>query len=386
MTTPMINSFRLRREDDGRVTLEFGVRDQPIDSVAPPDDGASFVALHRLELSHLAAWRLAHGLSQALRRPITGRAAAPTPAQVQAPPLPPGRAGAPGSERGESDALRRRSTAPLNLPLDPMAEVADWLQAAVREMAPQHTRERSIRIAPGKLQANRFLLSISANQMPADALDRSWAICRRLGLPETVRSAVEAAFAQAHHLHFGFEGDPGRIVCKLYLERAVSGAEAAQARQDGVAAPQYTAFKWDTATGAHVVSRYDWHPGLSVEAIAERMAAQFDGPHETLLAQARSVLMRAAERLAPERLLYLEVTEAGQPRRSFDLNVYDAKLQVRDLQAELFALRDQFAIGPSRFQALYDQIKGQRFGHLAGGIHRDGQPFFNVYFGAAREG
>ena len=51
----------------------------------------------------------------------------------------------------------------------------------------------------------------------------------------------------------------------------------------------------------------------------------------------------------------------------------------------LFALRDHFGIAPGRFQALYDQVKGKRFGHLAGGIHRDGRPFFNVYYGGARQ-
>ena len=92
----------------------------------------------------------------------------------------------------------------------------------------------------------------------------------------------------------------------------------------------------------------------------------------------------AASRLPPERLLYLEVVEPGQPRRSFDLNLYDAELTVRDLQAVLFAMRDHFAVRPGQFQALYDQIKTRRMGHVAGGIHRNGQPFFNVYFGGTR--
>jgi hypothetical protein len=30
---------------------------------------------------------------------------------------------------------------------------------------------------------------------------------------------------------------------------------------------------------------------------------------------------------------------------------------------------------------LYDQIKTRRFGHLAGGVHRNGKDFFNVYYG-----
>lgn len=383
-----LNSFRLRREDDGRVTLEFGSRERPEDGMAPPDPGAGFVAHHRIDLDPTAAWRLAHGLSRTLRRPLAS-ASVPQPASRPRPNPPElqqftGRSppeGSPSARGG--DALHRRGITPLNLPHEPMAESADWLRAAVREMAPAHFQERSFRIAPGQLQANRFLLSINSRQLPADALQRSWAICQHLGLPATLRPAVEEAFGGAAHLHFGFEGEPGRVICKLYLERQVSGLEAASSRERGEPALQYTAFKWDTATGEHVVSHYHWWAGLSVSGIGERIAAQFEGADPRLVAQARGVLEIASQRLSAERLLYLEVSEAGQPRRSFDLNAYDANLTLRDLQGLLFGMRDVFAVGPSRFQALYDQIKAKRFGHLAGGIHRDGQPFFNVYFGGA---
>lgn len=373
-----INSFRLRREDDGAVTLEFGHRERPDDSVAPPDPAFGFVPLHRVALTQGAAWRLVAGLSRALRRPIS-----PAPPPSSAPPA--SRTPATAPERDIGAEQRQRGTTPLNLPHDPMAEAADWLRAAVREMAPVHYQERSFRLAPGQLQANRFLLSINSQQLPADALERSWAICRHLGLPEAQRQAVEQAFGRAAHVHFGFEGEPGRTFCKLYLERKVGGLEAAEARETGRPALLYTAFKWDTASGAHVVSQYHWWPGLSAAAIADRMAAQFEGADQALVAQAQAVLDACAKRLAAERLQYLEVTEAGQPRRSFDLNAYDANLTLRDLQPVMFALRDQLAIGPSRFQALYDQVKGKRFGHLAGGIHRDGRPFFNVYFGGSRQ-
>lgn len=384
------NSFRLRREDDGRVTLEFGSRERPEDSMAPPDPGVGFVAGHRIELSPNAAWRLAQGLSRTLRRPLANApapSAAARPAATPAPMQPSRRPPVtPGDSPGIGDELRRRGSTPLNLPHDPMAEAADWLRAAVGEMAPVHFHERSFRIAPGQLQANRFLLSINSRHLPADALQRSLAICQHLGLPATLRASVEQAFSGAAHLHFGFEGEPGRVLCKLYLERQVSGLEAARARELGEPVLQYTAFKWDTATGEHVVSRYHWRAGLSVSEIGERIAAQFDAADAQLVAQAQGVLQIASQRLPAERLLYLEVSEAGQPRRSFDLNAYDANLPLRDLQAALFGMRDHFAVGPSRFQALYDQIKSKRFGHLAGGIHRDGRPFFNLYFGGAHQG
>jgi hypothetical protein len=47
-------------------------------------------------------------------------------------------------------------------------------------------------------------------------------------------------------------------------------------------------------------------------------------------------------------------------------------------------MRQRFAIKPGQFQALYDQIKSQTAGHLAGGAHRNGKDFFNVYYGVQR--
>ena len=418
MSERVIDSYRLRREDDGRIALEFGAL---AGAATAPTAAATegFQVAHRILLSDQAAWRMVDGLARALGRPLAVAALpAATPAvslavaspalrapshavaspallgsRVPAAPttpaktLPPAfaRVGAQVLDLGTDAALRLRGTTPLNLPPDPMAETAEWLSTAVAEMAPGHYVERSFRIAPGSLQANRMLLSIGSRQMPPQALERAWAIARHLGLPASLRPQVEAAFARADHLHFGFEGEPGRVICKLYFERTVTGLEAAAARSTGEPALQYEAFKWNVATGEHVQSHYRWFAGLSAPAIAQRMAALCTTADPTVGGIARAVLDAAAPRLPPERLLYLEVDEPDQLRQSFDLNMYDAQLSVRDLQPVLFAMRDHFAVRAGQFQALYDQIKSKRLGHVAGGIHRNGEPFFNVYFGGARQ-
>ena len=97
---------------------------------------------------------------------------------------------------------------------------------------------------------------------------------------------------------------------------------------------------------------------------------------------ARAVLQAAAERSPTERLQYLEVEEPETSRRSFDLNLYNAKMQVRDIHGLLLRMREQYSVRPGQFQALYDQINGMVLGHLAGGMHRNGRDFFNVYYGA----
>lgn len=393
MSNQAIDSFRMRLDGRAGVVLEFGQSGAVPATGIPADPAARFVTSDRIVLTADAARHMVDGLARALGRtlapiPAPVAAAAPAPRPVPAPSsTAPKRPGARivSIDTDVDESLRRRGTTPRNAPPDPVGEKAAWLTKAVREMAPESYMERSFRIAPRSLQSNRFLLSIGSRAMPADAKSRAWAICEHMGVPAGLQARFETEFLRADHLHFGFEGEPDKVICKLYMERTVTGLEAARSRETGEPALQYVAFKWNVEREEYFVSHYRWHAGLSPVAIQERLDALCATAPAAMREITRVVVDAAAARLPPERLLYLEVTEEGQPRNSFDLNVYDARLLVRDLQPALFAMRDHFDVRPGQFQLLYDQIKTQRMGHLAGGIHRDGQTFFNLYFGGARQ-
>lgn len=394
MAMPMpMTAFRMRPQDARQLVLELGQRADASLHGVPVDPAAAFVPAQRLLLTRGAAQRLADGLARALGLPLAPLTAAAGPGSGAGlgggPGLGPAAMGTASSAPSAApappdDLLAARGRTPRNAAPDPAGTTAARLMQAVKEMAPEHYQERSFRIAPQSLQANRFLLSINGRQLPPDALERCWHIARSLGMPLELRAQVEQAFAWGDHVHFGFEGEADRQLCKLYLERTVRGLDAARAAETGEPALQYIAFKWNVDGGPHVVSHYHWHAGLSAQGVAERMAQVCAGAAPALAEMAQTVLDAAAARLPPQRLLYLEVTEAGQPRRSFDLNLYDARLLVRDQQAVLFAMRDHFGVRPGQFQALYDQIKARPLGHLAGGVHRNGQAFFTVYFGGTR--
>lgn len=277
-----------------------------------------------------------------------------------------------------------RGTTPVNAPPDPAAERAALTLRLVAGLGAPRNHERSLRITQGALQANRFLLSLNPEDIPGDPLARVLEACDRLGIPAGAREQASQRFAEAACVHFGFEQGGERMLSKLYLEFALGDQQKQRAREQGEPLLLHLAFKWEPGDAQAVVSRYWLHPGLSAEGIERRMAAIHDSEAaQPSLAIARSVLHLAAARAPAGALQYLEVTEDGQPRRSWDLNCYDAVLQVKDVQSALFAMRDQFGLRPGQFQALYDQIRDSRFGHLAGGIHRDGADFFNVYYGAS---
>jgi tryptophan halogenase len=272
--------------------------------------------------------------------------------------------------------LAQRGTTPVNAPRDPAGDAAARLTESVRALGAPVRSERSFQVRHERLQAHRFLLTVLPHEIPGDAAAGIRTAARRMDMPPAVERWLDAGLAQASAVHFGFEGDAGRIVCKLYLEHP----------RDGTAAPVllHEACKWTPGSPDHVVSQYHWHAGLDADGIAHRLRGLYGADAPWSLACALAVLRLGAERAGGTALQYLEVTEAGNPRRSFDLNLYDAGLAVRDAQEQLVGMRDHFALRPGRFQALYDQIKSKPLGHVAGGVHRDGNDFFNVYFGVTR--
>jgi hypothetical protein len=283
-----------------------------------------------------------------------------------------------------------KPTAVLRAPTPSHAEPAaaspkaTLLFRVMDELRVPHMYERSVRLTEGALAANRFLLSLNKQSIQGDFRETALRLCDRIDMPAALRELARQHVGKARAIHLGFEGDE-RVLFKYYIEYDAAAQEASRETPEAPAT-LHVALKWDTANPAiAVVSRYLLYPALSEAQIVERMANIYRAAgNEQSLEIARGALEVACSRVEAEELQYLEVVEDGNERRSFDLNFYDAGLLVKDLQAPIAQMRQRFAIKPGQFQALYDQIKAQTAGHLAGGVHRNGKDFFNVYYGVQR--
>jgi len=318
------------------------------------------------------------------------------------------RAGSPGPAKPPLQTLLEptRHMPSSRAPAPVAGEHASRLLRSISALGAPYVYERSFRMRQGELLPNRFLLSVGR---PADGSASDEALTRvfgEIGLPRRFIVATQSDLPRARCVHFGFEGDDDRPLLKVYLE--IGGEEHAGA--DGEAVLEHVAYKWrpvvhepspadrtfpagaqpagaagsaspQPAAGPGVVGRYWWYPHLTAEQIRERVAGVYqDGAPESQ-AIAFDVIGLAAERMPERDIHYLEIEEDGSPRRSYSINFYDADLKVRDLHPLLSRMRRLFDVAPGLFQVLYDQIKTRRFGHLAGGVHRNGRDFFNLYYG-----
>ena len=262
----------------------------------------------------------------------------------------------------------------------------DRLQAVVRAIGAPHGREYSIKLRDQGVLANRFLLTVARDDIGADATARVLAACRRIEMSPQFLDAVAAHLPAANMIHFGYEEDlDGRGYYKVYLERGEQFTRAMKSRPP-VTDPfvLYHAFKWNHANrNEQVMARYVCHPRLGRTALLQRVAAVYAGVAERTPWHLFCELVAAASRRVPEtELLYLEVTEDGTQRKSYDVNFYRAGLRLASVAPFIERLGTHFRLRADLVPAAFAGILDLRLGHVAGGVDRHGRDFLTIYYGA----
>lgn len=239
--------------------------------------------------------------------------------------------------------------------------------------------EKSFKMTDRTLLSNRYLMGIhKADMTPARLFD----ICERIAMPANHLAAFKENLPGANTVHFGFEGNAGGGVYKVYLEFA-GQLYRAPAAGPGDIAPVllHLAYKWDALDRDKcTVARYVCHPRLPLAAILVRLANIYSSHADRASFEAALGIIELAAARTGEPLMYLEVSEQNNPRSSFDINLHDAGLGLKDIEHWLTAMRMHYSIPFDRFERMLAPIGAEKLGHLSGGINREGRDFLTVYY------
>lgn len=260
---------------------------------------------------------------------------------------------------------------------------AEHILAIPDRLGLDHAMERSYKVSQGQVQSRRFLVGVHKSQLGPDPGQFVSEVARELGMPPALEQNLRDRQASANMVHLGFEEGPNGALYKAYLEFG--------SRLKEVPPPEdpmllFLGFKWnpDRADQFHI-TRYELWPFLSQSAIHERIdrhcgydAMGVSGPF------ARGVVDTAFERCGPDEVLYLEVTEEGNSRASFDINVYRAGLNLEDMHQSIISLGRGYGIEGADRGIPMDFVLTGRLGHISAGIGRDGRSFVSIYHGAHR--
>ena len=119
----------------------------------------------------------------------------------------------------------------------------------------------------------------------------------------------------------------------------------------------YLGFKWDPEDAARrALARYTCYPSFTLKDIVEKVSLAFSGPDAGEAVEITKGIVDAASRVAPG-ILYVDVTEDGNPRRSFDINMYDAALTLGAIRPLLMRMADHYRLPPEQCRTFIETIK-----------------------------
>ncbi len=257
----------------------------------------------------------------------------------------------------------------------------------IEEMGVPCGYERSFKMFAGRVLANRYLLGIDTDNLTSEQI---LGVCRRLDMPTQYRESFAAHLAEANLVFLGFEdNEEAGCVYRMYLEFWKKIERDTRDRpEDTKPSLLHLGFKWHTDDNTQrVISRYMCYPRLPLDSIQDRLSGVYAAhsesvPHEV----ARDIVSLAGSRSGGQSPIYVEVREDNSRRRSFDINLYGAGLQMRDLNGHLSKIRLHYHIPDEQFRRLVALVGDKLFGHLSGGTNREGKDFLTFYYEAQTDG
>ncbi len=263
-------------------------------------------------------------------------------------------------------------------------EKADLLFRFLEDHRVKPAFERSWGFLTEKLLGNRFLLGFEKKSIGQNPDEKILDVCLRMDMPADFLVVLQENLPHADIVGFGFGEDGDSCIVKAYLEFGASfyrSAKGALPKDDPYLS--HLGLKWHAEDSAKkALARYTCFPGCTNREMQDRLSDGFYGdtsnsPFEIV----KGILDLASQKVDKDRFAYLDVMEENNPRSSYDINLYGANLQLKEIYSFLLDLCRYYRIPEAQLGDRYATKKTNILGHLAGGRDRDGRDFLTLYFG-----
>jgi hypothetical protein len=230
------------------------------------------------------------------------------------------------------------------------------------------------------LLTGRFLLGVRTHDVSAARM-LQW--CEKLGMPQHLQTVFAQHLSEANMVGVGLEDGGEHGIYKMYLE--FWDKVRLEYRRTGRTDPMllHLGFKWRARGGGSDgrIARYTCFPRLSVHDTLARIANIYQGAAAHTAHELITGIVRQAAMAAPTALfLYVETSEEGNSRLSFDINLYKSELRMTDIDFWLRELAQHYGIRDEQFLPLIDRVGAHLLGHLSGGLDRSGNDVTTLYY------
>jgi hypothetical protein len=260
---------------------------------------------------------------------------------------------------------------------------ANLLIQLIRNLPVKCDCERSFKILDKTLLWNRCVFGVNKKLLGGTASERLLDLCQRMDMPRTLLTPFAESLSNCNFVLFGYEESETKCVYKVYLEYY---DKYPQYLKNGAGGRDpfllLIGYKWEVSNSSRTaVTKYTWYPWLSAEEIGERVSRIYDGCRSNRSVCIADEILRLALRKAnASDVLYLDVCEDEYRRHSFDINLYEAGLTMQDLADVCLKMCRCYSIPHDEFDVRYANIRNAIFGHLSGGVDREGRDFLSIYY------
>ncbi len=210
--------------------------------------------------------------------------------------------------------------------------------------------ERSIKITPHGLLANRYLISIDADLLD---LDRVQAICERLQMPTAAWRSLAHRYSRASQFMMGFEERLPNSITKIYLETRGAGRPAVLS---------HVGWKWSSNT--HSTFHTTLYRRIEPRQCLDLLTSLSNSGAAVSLPWLNHVLSQSHVHSAP--LVCLFVLENGRCR-GLDVNLYSMNCVVESLAEHLEQIVSEFGLSSTEFDHLMSLSGPMQLGHISAG-------------------
>jgi len=278
-------------------------------------------------------------------------------------------------------------TPPLRPPSFRSAQVAEKVDLCFQLLDRLNIKpafERSFKFKEKKLLKNRFLLGFEKDLIKPNPHEKILDICEQIGMPPDLLATFLKNLPEASIVGFGFGENETTCIVRAYLE---FGIRYYRAMKNKPLNPDpylsHLGCKWDVSDNTiSVITKYTCYPAYTTEDMLETLSnGLYRHKDRSPYKIVKGILDLASSKVGNDKFLFLGVNEENNPRNSFDINMYRANLQMNEIYPFLLDMCRFYSIPDKQFHDLYEPVKTQIFGHIAGGIDRKVSDFLTIYFG-----
>ena len=241
--------------------------------------------------------------------------------------------------------------------------------------------ERSMKMRPGKLLADRWLMTLHKSALGSQPELALKGVAEQLGAPNIALNACLEMLSEADVVHFGYEGEGAHSVCKLYLEFASQVRQLMEAGELSGKVQVHHSLKWSTGDPQRYAFNDYW---LLPECASEWLIGRVCSAFESSCQYGTSVVQfvdRVLQRARLSEVMCLQVVDPAASRHSYDLNLYDAEMTLADIADDVYLLGAGLNTPKPELQQWLVEHQYCDLGHIATGLDNQGQPFITLYFG-----